>query len=224
MNMGRIVDLSQKMVPGKEHFKLEAKVSDVTEIMPHIKHRKDVWYVLGEVNMCSHVGTHIEFPYHHVKEGDDAAAFPVDRLIGEGVVLNFTHKKADKINPPPITLEELKAHDEKIKKGDIVLIRTDCDKFWHTEQWENYVYITMEGIEWLVEKGIHCIGTDSIGMEVPGTDHQPAHTLLFKHGIPMIESMTNLGQLKKERFLIFILPLPIVGLDASPVRIIAIEE
>jgi len=74
------------------------------------------------------------------------------------------------------------------------------------------------------EKQIRCLGTDAVGIEVPATDYQPNHQLLFNNGIPMVESMTNLRLLKKERFLIFILPLPIKGLDSSPVRIIAIEE
>ena len=86
-------------------------------------------------------------------------------------------------------------------------------------------YITTEGVRWLIEeKRIRCLGTDAAGTEVPDTDYQPNHMLLSKNNIPMIESMTNLRLLQKERFLIIILPLPIEGLDSSPVRVIAIEE
>lgn len=220
MKLGRIIDLSHKMIPGKENFKLDVKNYPVEEIMPQVKRRNDLWYILSDVTMSSHVGTHIEFPYHHLKEGQDAAEFPMEKLIGEGVVLDFSFKKAGEA----ITLDELKAFQREIKKKDILLIRTDCDKFFHTERWEDQPYITTEGIQWLIEeKQIRCLGTDAAGIEVPGTDYQPNHMLLFRNGIPMIESMTNLGLLQKERFLIFILPLPIEGLDSSPVRIIAIE-
>ena len=34
----------------------------------------------------------------------------------------------------------------------------------------------------------------------------------------------NLDQLKKQRFTLFVLALPIEGLDSCPVRLIAIEE
>lgn len=220
MKLGRIIDLSHKMIPGKENFKLEVKNYPVEEIMPQVNRRKDLWYILSDVTMSSHVGTHIEFPYHHLKEGQDVAEFPIEKLIGEGVVMDFSFKKADEA----ITLDELKAFQRKIKKRDILLIKTDCDRFFQTERWEDQPYITTEGIQWLIEeKQIRCLGTDAAGIEVPGTDHQPNHVLLFRNGVPMIESMTNLGLLQKERFLIFILPLPIEGLDSSPVRIIVIE-
>lgn len=220
MKLGRIIDLSHKMIPGKENFKLEVKNYPVEEIMPQVKRRKDLWYILSDVTMSSHVGTHIEFPYHHLKEGQDAAEFPMEKLIGEGIVLDFSFKKPGEA----ITLDELKAFQREIKKRDILLIRTDCDKFFLTERWEDQPYISTEGVQWLIEeKQISCLGTDAAGIEVPGTDYQPNHVLLFGNGVPMIESMTNLGLLRKERFLIFILPLPIEGLDSSPVRIIAIE-
>ncbi len=221
MNISRLIDLSHKMKPGKEDFKLEVKSFPVEEIMPQIKRQKDLWYILSEVTMSSHVGTHIEFPYHHLKEGQDAASFPVEKLIGEAAVVDFSHKKSGEA----INLDELRAYEHKIKKEDILLVRTDCDKFWRTKQWEDCPFITTQGIRWLIEeKQIRCLGTDAVGLEVPGTDYQPNHQLLFNNGIPMVESITNLRLLTKERFLIFILPLGIEGLDSSPVRIIAIEE
>ncbi len=220
MKLGRIIDLSHKMIPSKENFKLEVKNYPVEEIMPQVKRRNDLWYILSDVTMSSHVGTHIEFPYHHLKEGQDAAEFPMEKLIGEGVVMDFSFKKPGEA----ITLGELKAFQREIKKRDILLIKTDCDKFFHTERWEDQPYISTEGVQWLIEeKQIRCLGTDAAGVEVPGTNYQPNHMLLFRNGVPMIESMTNLGLLQKERFLIFILPLPIEGLDSCPVRIIAVE-
>ena len=71
---------------------------------------------------------------------------------------------------------------------------------------------------------IACLGTDGTGLEVPGTDYQPNHIACCKAGIPMVESLTNLDKLGEERHLIIILPLPIVGLDASPVRVVAIKK
>jgi len=219
--IGRIVELSHKMVPGKENFKLELENYPVEKIMPEIKRQKDAWYILSKVTMFSHVGTHIEFPYHHLKEGQDAADFPIEKLIGEAVVLDFSSKR----DQEEITLDELKAYKHKIKKEDILLIKTGLDKLFRTERWMEQPYITTEGIKWLIdEKKIRCLGTDAAGIEMLDTNYQPNHMLLFKNNIPMIESMTNFSSLQKERFLIFILPLPIKGLDSSPVRIIAIEE
>ncbi len=79
-------------------------------------------------------------------------------------------------------------------------------------------------MEWLVEKKIHCLGIDCTGIELRGQDYQAAHCLLFENDIPLIEYVTNLGALEKDRFLVFVLPWKVKGLEACPVRIIAIEE
>jgi kynurenine formamidase len=42
--------------------------------------------------------------------------------------------------------------------------------------------------------------------------------------IPIIESAANLNQLRKRRFTLFVLALSVVGLDACPVRLIAVED
>ena len=93
MKIGRMVNLSHKMIPGEEEYRLKLKTFNTEELVPGIKRRKDVWYILQEIYMSSHTGTHIEFPYHHYEKGQDAYDFPVEKLIGDAVVLDFSHKK-----------------------------------------------------------------------------------------------------------------------------------
>jgi arylformamidase len=221
MNKERIIELSHRIVPGKEHFKLVTRVDDVTNILPHVKHRPDVWYMLGEVTYCTHVGTHIEVPFHHKKDGADVADFPFRQLIGPLVVLNFRHKK----NGDAITLQELKPHEKKIHPGDMVFFWTGMDKLYHdNERWNDQPYLTIEANQWLVDRKIGCLGSDASGLEVPGTDYQPNHQAIMNAGIPMIESLKGLEQVTSGEWIVFILPLPIEGLEASPLRVIAIPR
>ena len=55
--------------------------------------------------MSSHCGTHIEFPYHHNRTGLDAGSFPLERLVGDAVLLDFRHKQAGE----DVTRAELEA-------------------------------------------------------------------------------------------------------------------
>ena len=220
MRKERIVDLSHRIIPGKEHFKLETKVVDVTTVLPEVKHRPDVWYMLGEVTYCTHVGTHIEVPFHHKKDGADVADFPFRQLIGPLVLLDFRHKKPLE----PISLAELKVHDKRIHQGDIVFFWTGRDKLYRTERWNDQAYLTIEANQWLVDKKIGCLGTDQGGLEVPGTDYQPNHQAVMNADIPMIESLAHLEQVASGDWIVFILPLPIEGLEASPLRVIAIPR
>jgi arylformamidase len=217
--MREIIELSHRMAPGKSYFKIEAKTWDVTEQLPEVKHRPEIWYVIGEFTVSTHAGTHVEFPFHHWKGGADGADFPIQNLIGEAIVLDF-HEKQD---GEAVTLDEVKAHEGRIKEGDIIFIRTDKDKLFFTERWNEQPYLTPEACDWLLNHNPKVMGTDAAGFELPGTDYQPNHLNLFRRGMAMIESATNLAAIGEDRVDVFILPLPIEGIDACPVRIIALR-
>ena len=138
IKQNHIVELSHRMIPDKENFNLKINVRDVTDLLPHVKHRPEIWYVLTDIEMNSHMGTHIEFPFHHWKEGVTGADFPLEQLIGEAVVLDFSYKKKDEY----ISLEEAKKYEGKIHEGDIILIRTDMDQYFRQENWtDEYAFI-----------------------------------------------------------------------------------
>jgi arylformamidase len=70
------------------------------------------------------------------------------------------------------------------------------------------------------------MGVNSGGVEIPhSVSHaNENHLALFRAGIPLIERLTNLDKLSKTRVNVFALPIPVVGLDAFPLRVIALEE
>lgn len=217
----KIIELSHRLIPGQEEFPLEIKTFNTDEVMPRIQRRPDIWYILQEVKIGSHVGTHVEFPYHHLKEGKSAADYPLDHLMGDAVLLDFSHKKKDE----EITREEIMVLGVEIRPGDIVLIRTDMHKLWKTPQGHDRPVLSIDATRYLVEEiGIHCIGTDATGLEVRGRNDQPVHQMLFNHNVAMVESLTNLDKLHSTRFEIIILPLMVEGMDACPVRVVALEK
>ena len=63
----KLLDLSHKMTPGKEEYLLELKTYSIEELLPQYNRRPEDWYILQEVHFITHVGTHIESPYHHRK-------------------------------------------------------------------------------------------------------------------------------------------------------------
>jgi arylformamidase len=217
---GRIVDLSHKLYPGKEEYHLDLETHFTDELYPQYKRDENVWYILQSIHMSSHCGTHIEFPYHHKKDGMDAGNFPLERLIGDGVLLDFSHKKPFEA----VALDELKFYDNKIHEGDMLLFYFDCAKYYRTERSHDRPYITQEGVSWLaLEKKIGLIGSDASGIEVKDIPNQPNHQMLMDNEIPIIEAAANLDKLNAERFTLVVLPLCVEGLDSCPIRLIAIE-
>ncbi|ACZ42907.1 cyclase family protein [Thermobaculum terrenum ATCC BAA-798] len=208
---GRVVDLTHVLLPGKEQYTLE--VARRNE-----RHGRE-GDIMSVVYMWSHVGTHVEAPLHFLSDGADTASIPIERLMGPAIVLDFRHKQVNEA----ITLEEVRSAGD-VREGDRVLIMTGRHGQYRTPQSHDRPYLSEEAARWLVhDRRINCLGTDSSGYEVRGVDHYPNHRLFNEAGVPVIECLCNLVELRRQRVFLIALPLPVVGLDASPVRAIAIE-
>ena len=85
-------------------------------------------------------------------------------------------------------------------------------------------YFSTAGLQWLVDQGIKLMGVDSGGVELSHdeTHANVNHLVLFRAGIPLIENLTNLDQVPRSRAMVYALPVPVSGLDAFPLRVIAV--
>ena len=142
----------------------------------------------------------------------------LDQVMGEAVILDFRQKKAGEA----ITLAELQAA-AGVKEGDIVLVHTGFDALYNQPNY-NRPYLALDAIHWLIERKISCLGIDASGVEEYQAVEQPGHKALFGANIPIIEELTHLEDLRRQRVFFMALPLPIRGADSCPVRAIAIEE
>ena len=87
--------------------------------------------------------------------------------------------------------------------------------------------LTVEAGEWLCEKGIALLGSDTAGTEpIPSSHPEGAlHKLmLFDRGIPLVENLVleQLARFDRRRGIFVCLPLKLVGATASWVRPVAI--
>lgn len=218
----KMLDLSHKMTPGKEEYRLDLKTYSIEELLPQYNRRPEDWYILQEVHFNAHVGTHIESPYHHRKDGAKVGEIPLDHLVGSAVCLDFTHIEPN----TEISKEEImKAAEPYDLKGKILFFHLGRDKFYddpvlgHMRQ-----YPSEEAVHWLVEQGISCMAVDATGIEVKGLNYQPNHTTLFAQNIPLVENVTNLDKLPSPEFGVAILPLNVEGMESCPVRIVAFPD
>ncbi|MGD0726472.1 MAG: cyclase family protein [Spirochaetia bacterium] len=208
---GRIVDLTHRLIPGKEQYALD--------LGRHNERHGDEGDIMSTVYLWSHVGTHVEAPLHYLAKGSDTAGIPIEKLMGPAIVLDFRAKGLDEA----ITLEDVKKAGS-IEVGDRVMTMTGRHTSYRTPQSHERPYLTEEAVRWLVEdRKISCLGTDSSGYEVRGVEHHPDHLLITGAEIPVLECLANLTELKSRRFFLIALPVPVVGLDAFPVRAIGIE-
>jgi arylformamidase len=212
----RIVDLSIVIEPtdASARRKFVIHKHDALQEIPGKVHPEGEWYIMSDVEMMNHVGTHIEVPFHCLKDGADMAEVPVTQLVGDAIILDLRKAESD----VGVTAAQVQAAVEAaggMCEGDIVFGQMGKTKYFATE-----------ALQWLVERGMKLIGVDSGGVELEhDTTHANInHLLLFRAGIPVIENLTNLDQLTMKRVRVYALPVPAKGLDAFPLRVIAIES
>jgi arylformamidase len=217
----RPVELSHVLVPGEEEYKLEVENRLVEELLPEYAGLRPAAadYIMSEVSLWSHVGTHLEAPYHYFRDRDDVSRVPLESVVGECTLLQFT----DRGPGEAITRTDLAERGGDVRRGDIVFVRTD-EGHYRTAQSHDRPYFTEEAIAWLVEKGIACLGVDCSGIEKRGVPGQPNHVQLFEHGIPLIEHLAGLDRLASNRFFVVAVPWRVQGLEASPVSVVAFED
>jgi arylformamidase len=217
----RPVELSHVLVPGEEEYRLDVENRLVEELLPDYKGMRPPTadYIMSEVSMWSHVGTHLEAPFHYFRDRDDVSRVSLDRVVGECALLHFT----DRGPGEAITAADLEERGGDVREGDIVFVRTDHGHY-RTPRSHDRPYFTRDAIDWLVERGITCLGVDCSGIEERGVPGQPNHVRLFESGIPLIEHLAGLDRLASDRFFVVAVPWRVEGLEASPVSVIAFEE
>jgi kynurenine formamidase len=169
---------------------------------------KDGW-TEKRLTFNSHFSTHIDAPIHMVKGGKKLTDFPLEKLIGEAVVIDVRGQK------------EIVADLENVKEDDIVFFFTgQTDKAYSDNFFKNEPVISMETAKGLIKKKAKIIGIDSFT-----PDHEPfeIHKLLLGNDILIVENLINLKELSGKRFQCFILPLNIAEADGAPCRVIGID-
>jgi kynurenine formamidase len=173
------------------------------------------------VEIGSHVGTHIETPFHYLADGADLARLPLDRLVGEASVVDLAAGRGPN---ECIRLEDLAARAGHVRTGDIVFLRTGLSVQYRTPAHRDRPYLSRDAVAFLADQDIACLGIDCSGIENRSDPDQPLHRLLFERGIPLIEHLTNLDQLTNERFFCVCVPIRVHGLEAFPVAVVALED
>ena len=218
--MKKIIDLTHIIDPSRVQRKFAIETIGADEVNRNVIRDEGQWYIMTNIQMVSHIATHIEVPYHLFPDGYDLSTMPVEHFYGPAVVLDFRHL------PPKtgITREAAQAAAGAaggIRPGDVVLCNLGYADVYGTEAYGDSPYFTNEALRYLVECGMKMMGVDAGGVEIPKTHVHENHSLLFENNIPLIENVAHLNDLPEGRFEVSAFPYPIKGVESFIVRVIA---
>ena len=175
-----------------------------------------------DVDIVTHLGTHVEAPYHHANLTKDVVDLPADHYVGRGILLRLESSQPRGL----IRRMDLEAASRgRVQAGDVVLL----DSPYHSEPFVNSPddkrpNLSRESAEWFLEREVQGVGFGSgIAIENNAEHCIACHDILLSNDILFIEVMHNLDRLQDDVFLVVYMPLPIRGLDSSPVNVMAIE-
>lgn len=168
-------------------------------------------YLISDLHMSSHSGTHIDAPSHYLKSGDTIDTIPLSSLIGRCRVIDLSGT-----GRTTITAADL---DKKLIGVKRLLLKTRFsggDTF--TEEYPSLAYDTACLI---TDNGIECMGIDSPSIESYYGDGS-VHRRLLGNGCIIIE-LLDLSDVLEGDYEMVALPLRFAGLDGSPARVVLMK-
>jgi arylformamidase len=185
---------------------------------------------LGQIvrgaHMRLHAGTHVDAPSHMVEGGDDIHDLPLALFFGPAVVADVRHR----VPQGGITADDMeKSIGDRIERGDRVLLRTDINdaRFDGSTEWMTVApYLSDDVIAWFHDHAVSIVGFDFYhGVKQPGeAPNSSTSRKLADVGILTMPALKNLGAIRKPRVTLIALPLKMIGVEASPVRAIVVED
>ncbi|HKR73644.1 MAG TPA: cyclase family protein [Candidatus Nitrosocosmicus sp.] len=175
----------------------------------------------SEVIFCSsHVGTHIDAPYHFKNTGNTIDKISLERLI---VLEKIKVLKMEKKDGEEIEISDLKNHE--ILENDSILINTNWSKYKHMSKYfTNNPGLSKAAAKYLAEIKINLVGIDSPNIDLATDEDFSCHKIFSENNILIIENLMNLHKLLNKKFILVALPLKLKNCSGSPIRAVAIQD
>ena len=161
-------------------------------------------YNLTAFNMCAHNGTHIDAPFHFIKDGKTVDEICLEAVVGMAYVAEHngivTADDAEKI------LE--KAKKQNIDSAKRILIKGDVE-------------VSLEAAKVFTSSNILLLGNEpqAIG---PQNAPMAVHLELLGAGVILLEGI-RLSKVPEGVYLLNAAPLNLSGADGSPCRAVVID-
>jgi len=168
-------------------------------------------YLITDLHLSTHTGTHIDAPVHYLKTGDTIDTIPLSHVMGTCRVLDVTHAGTS------ITADHLRGRLDGIGR---LLLKTS---FSGTDRFdENYPSLAADAARLITGCDMKCVGIDSPSIESYECDGT-VHRELLSHGCIIIE-LLDLSNVEEGDYYMVALPLRFTGLDGSPARVVLIDN
>jgi arylformamidase len=176
---------------------------------------QDTTCEVTEVSFVTSIGTYLDSPYHFDPDGVDISQLDLSQLVLPGLALDLRDRAAPDAPLPTDVLDGLDV------EGKALLLCTGWSDHWGDEQYYHHPFVPREMAERLRAIRPALVGIDTLVIDSAQDPTRPAHTLLLRAGILIVENLTGLSRLVGEAFTFVAAPVKVAGAAAFPVRAFA---
>ena len=178
-----------------------------------------------KIGFDSHAGTHVEMPRHWWDGLPDLTVSWGGHFVRRGVRLLLSVMGDRNGMVTPADLE--RTNGGQVRRGDLVLLDSQAkgEPFKKPRPAEDHrPELGIEAALWLREKKVGAVAFgDGVAIEHNDLESARFHAVLMPEGVMLVENVRNGEALSDDIFLAIFAPPPIQGVDAFPVRMLAIE-
>jgi arylformamidase len=219
------IDLSQDFADGMPGFSLrrDGEIKQFTaSIQPFVTHAQskpfysdDVSFEITEVTFQTSIGTYLDSPRHRWPERRDISQLQLDDVILPAVRVSVCDvQPGQRVGLAQLTLPA-------DVKGKAVLIHFGWDRHWGTAAYDDYPFLDRDVIDALAKRGAKLLGVDTCNADTRADLARPAHSVLLKQDILIVENLKSLERLPATGFRFFAVPIKAVGAAAMTIRAFA---
>ena len=159
---------------------------------------------LTEFGMCAHNGTHIDAPFHFIKDGTTVESIPLEAVIGRAYVYSYDGV-IDGTHAREILNHAEETDPESAKR---ILLKGKA-------------VVSADAARVFAQSGVLLVGNES---QTVGPEDAPmeVHLELLGNGVVLLEGI-RLGDVPAGAYLLSAAPLKLGGADGAPVRAVLIE-
>jgi kynurenine formamidase len=172
---------------------------------------------IGKIEMVANTGTYLDSPFHRYEDGADLAGLGLYSLANlDALVVRMVSAPKREISFDAVAGLEV--------SGKAVLFHTGWDQHWRTEGYSDgsHPFLSADAAKYLAEAGAALVGIDSYNIDDTVDNSRPAHSILLRKGVPIVEHLCELGELPDDNFKFFAVPVKVKNFGTFPVRAFAI--
>ena len=161
-------------------------------------------YNLTEFSMCAHNGTHVDAPFHFIKDGKTVDAIALESFVG----MAYVAEHSGVVSGEDALSILKKAKERNAEAAKRILIKGDAE-------------VSLEAAKVFAASEILLLGNES---QTVGPENAPmaVHQILLSASVVLLEGI-RLAEVSEGVYFLNAAPLNLSGADGSPCRAILID-